>query len=78
MGAVRTTFAMTAACLVRRRQLMLRGLPDPYATKLLSTTHSSNSPSGVNTVSQGHVQMFSAKLWGYVQHSLADTRYVLP
>ncbi|KAI0255159.1 inositol hexakisphosphate-domain-containing protein [Lactifluus subvellereus] len=51
MGAVRTTFAMTAACLVRRRQLMLRGLPDPYATKLLSTPHPSNSASGINTPS---------------------------
>jgi Inositol hexakisphosphate len=60
MGAVRTTFAMTAACLVRRRQLMLRGLPDPYATKLLSTPHPSNSASGVNTVSEGDVRFFSA------------------
>ncbi|KAI9439769.1 inositol hexakisphosphate-domain-containing protein [Lactarius indigo] len=48
MGAVRTTFAMTAACLVRRRQLMLRGLPDPYATRLLSTPNP-NQGSGVNT-----------------------------
>jgi hypothetical protein len=60
MGAVRTTFAMTAACLVRRRQLMLRGLPDPYANKLLNTPHASSPASGVNTVSQGHVQLFFA------------------
>ncbi|KAF8657553.1 hypothetical protein AX16_002190 [Volvariella volvacea WC 439] len=31
MGAVRTTFAMVAASLVRRKQLIARGLPDPYA-----------------------------------------------
>ncbi|KAG9102429.1 hypothetical protein FS749_000019 [Ceratobasidium sp. UAMH 11750] len=30
MGAVRTTFAMVAACLIRRKQLMARGLPDPF------------------------------------------------
>jgi hypothetical protein len=77
MGAVRTTFAMTAACLVRRRQLMLRGLSDPYATKLLNTPLPSNSASGVNTVSPGHVQLFSANFWGHVQHSLVDTRYFL-
>ncbi|KAF8734647.1 hypothetical protein AX14_003198 [Amanita brunnescens Koide BX004] len=33
MGAVRTTFAMVAASIVRRKQLIARGLPDPYATK---------------------------------------------
>ncbi|KAF7295972.1 hypothetical protein MKEN_01411800 [Mycena kentingensis (nom. inval.)] len=33
MGAVRTTFAMVAACIVRRKQLIARGLPDPYAIK---------------------------------------------
>jgi hypothetical protein len=60
MGAVRTTFAMTAACLVRRRQLMLRGLSDPYATKLLNSPLPSNSASGVNTVSPGHVQLYPA------------------
>jgi hypothetical protein len=59
MGAVRTTFAMTAACLVRRRQLMLRGLPDPYVAKLLGSSHPSNSASGVNTVSQDQFLLFS-------------------
>ena len=61
MGAVRTTFAMTAACLVRRRQLMLRGLPDPYVTRLLSTTNP-NSGSGVNTVCGSYISPFSADL----------------
>lgn len=31
MGAVRTTFAMVSACLIRRKQLMARGHPDPFA-----------------------------------------------
>lgn len=33
MGAVRTTFAMVAALIVRRKLLLVRGLDDPYATK---------------------------------------------
>ncbi|KAJ7649760.1 inositol hexakisphosphate-domain-containing protein [Roridomyces roridus] len=33
MGAVRSTFAMVAASIVRRKQLIIRGLPDPYASK---------------------------------------------
>lgn len=55
MGVERTTFAMTAACVVRRRQLILRGLPDPYATKLPSSPLLS---SGYNTVSKSHVLLF--------------------
>lgn len=50
MGAVRTTFAMAAACVVRRRQLVLRGHPDPYSTKLLNSSPLSSS-GGNNTVS---------------------------
>lgn len=48
MGAVRTTFAMVAACIVRRKQLLDRGLDDPYATR------SVGSRSGINTVSVSH------------------------
>lgn len=44
MGAVRTTFAMVAACIVRRKQLIDRGLEDPYAPRSVA------SRSGVNTV----------------------------
>lgn len=33
MGAVRTTFAMVAASIVRRKQLLVRGFADPYAMK---------------------------------------------
>lgn len=61
MGAVRTTFAMTAACIVRRRQLMLRGLPDPYSAKLLNTSHLPNlaNGSGISTVSQNVILLFN-------------------
>lgn len=31
MGVVRTTFAMTAACIVRRHQFLRLGLSDPFA-----------------------------------------------
>ncbi|KAG6902829.1 hypothetical protein C0995_010714 [Termitomyces sp. Mi166 len=52
MGAVRTTFAMVAASLVRRKQLIALGLPDPYAGQLPQIGSASNSSSGVNTPSR--------------------------
>ncbi|CUA76059.1 Paladin [Danio rerio] [Rhizoctonia solani] len=42
MGAVRTTFAMVSACLIRRKQLITRGFPDPFA-KVAALTHDSVS-----------------------------------
>lgn len=45
MGAVRTTFAMVAACIIRRKQLMNLGLEDPYAVR------SVGSRSGISSVS---------------------------
>ncbi|KAI0027879.1 inositol hexakisphosphate-domain-containing protein [Vararia minispora EC-137] len=53
MGAVRTTFAMVAACLIRRRQIILRGLPDPYAPRQPMTPSRSVTPSGFNTPTNG-------------------------
>ncbi|KAF7336949.1 hypothetical protein MVEN_02131300 [Mycena venus] len=49
MGAVRTTFAMVAASIVRRKQLIVRGLPDPYAMKHngLTTPVRVGTPTGV-------------------------------
>ena len=44
MGAVRTTFAMVAACIVRRKQFIDRGLEDPYIAR------SVGSRSGMSTV----------------------------
>ncbi|KAG6837385.1 hypothetical protein H0H93_010544 [Arthromyces matolae] len=48
MGAVRTTFAMVAASLVRRKQLIALGMHDPYAGQL-PQIGSPSSSSGVNT-----------------------------
>lgn len=61
MGAVRTTFAMVAALIVRRKMVLRRGLEDPYANKsFLSMVHSNankagNDTSGYNTVSGSYV-----------------------
>ncbi|KAG8890787.1 hypothetical protein FRB98_004832 [Tulasnella sp. 332] len=60
MGAVRTTFAMTAACIIRRKQLILRGAPDPYA-HVRSTAPSGissgiSTPSALATLEQVNVQ----------------------
>ncbi|KAI0360175.1 hypothetical protein OH77DRAFT_1394828 [Trametes cingulata] len=46
MGAVRTTFAMVAACIVRRKQLIDRGLEDPYAAKSVGSKSGLSTPSG--------------------------------
>ncbi|KAK0469504.1 inositol hexakisphosphate-domain-containing protein [Desarmillaria tabescens] len=43
MGAVRTTFAMVAASIVRRKQLISKGLPDPYPAKGFQSTSGTNS-----------------------------------
>ncbi|TFK28151.1 hypothetical protein FA15DRAFT_753712 [Coprinopsis marcescibilis] len=58
MGAVRTTFAMVAACLIRRKQLIAQGRPDPYAMRSYapggfpaSSSPASGTP-GSNTNSQ--------------------------
>lgn len=51
MGAVRTTFAMVAASLVRRKQIMHEGGPDPYAIKAVSNPIPLSSSPGTNTVS---------------------------
>ncbi|PPQ89339.1 hypothetical protein CVT25_003176 [Psilocybe cyanescens] len=49
MGAVRTTFAMVAASLVRRKQIMHEGGPDPYAIKAVSNPIPLSSSPGTNT-----------------------------
>lgn len=51
MGGVRTTFAMVAASLVRRKQIMNEGGPDPYAIKPVSDQIPLSSGPGTNTVS---------------------------
>ncbi|KIO26335.1 hypothetical protein M407DRAFT_24420 [Tulasnella calospora MUT 4182] len=53
-GIVRTTFAMVGACIIRRRQLVLLGEPDPYAsTKIVSGI---SSPKAVATLEQVGLQ----------------------
>jgi hypothetical protein len=50
MGVVRTTFAMTAACIVRRHQFLRLGLTDPFAQHSsgpLNGISRSNTPSGI-------------------------------
>ncbi|KAF9223711.1 hypothetical protein BS17DRAFT_802243 [Gyrodon lividus] len=56
MGTVRTTFAMVAALIVRRKMLLVRGLDDPYATKssffsmiTIGTNKLASGTSGVST-----------------------------
>lgn len=66
MGAVRTTFAMVAALIVRRRMLLARGLDDPYAVKSSfvfpsGTLRQGNTTPGFSTVSRLiHCQLLSS------------------
>ncbi|KAI0707157.1 inositol hexakisphosphate-domain-containing protein [Earliella scabrosa] len=48
MGAVRTTFAMIAACIVRRKQLIDRGLEDPYTARSAGSRSGISTPSGMS------------------------------
>jgi hypothetical protein len=50
LGAVRTTFGMVAALLVRRKQLMMLGLEDPYAGRASGLTPHGLASTGANTV----------------------------
>ncbi|KAI5118140.1 hypothetical protein M0805_001739 [Coniferiporia weirii] len=50
MGAVRTTFAMVAALLVRRKQVVARGLEDPFLTKGSSTTSGFSTPTNSQVI----------------------------
>ena len=57
MGAVRTTFAMVAASLVRRKQIVAKGAADPYALKAPNGTISPSpgTPSLKNSVCIGYL-----------------------
>jgi hypothetical protein len=50
-GEVRTTFGMVAALLVRRHQLLAKGVEDPYAGRVLGMTPRGPNGTGSNTVS---------------------------
>ncbi|KAH8117959.1 inositol hexakisphosphate-domain-containing protein [Phellopilus nigrolimitatus] len=75
MGAVRTTFAMVAALLVRRKQLVVRELGDP----LLARSPNSNSPSGLSTPtnSQAVLSLEQANAQQELNKSLLRLTYVL-
>jgi hypothetical protein len=68
MGAVRTTFAMVAAQIVRRKQMLVNGLPDPYPSKSSSLSNiKTGSPHVesriISTLEQANAQQeFSASL----------------
>jgi hypothetical protein len=52
MGAGRTTFAMVAACIIRRKQLLNKGLEDPYiVTPFSGSLSRGDSGSGSDSVS---------------------------
>jgi len=59
MGAVRTTFAMVAAVIVRRKMLLDKGLEDPYASRL---SLFSNIGSGAQKMGSGNSGTNTASL----------------
>ncbi|KAJ7168617.1 inositol hexakisphosphate-domain-containing protein [Mycena filopes] len=84
MGAVRTTFAMVAASIVRRRQLIVRGLPDPYAMKLNGPstpvpagTPTSSGPSNPETESRILQALEQANAQQDLNRSLLRLTYLL-
>lgn len=70
MGAVRTTFAMVAALIIRRRMLLVRGLDDPYAAK-----PSFVSPSG--TLKQGSASLGTSTVRHLIHHRSASSSIVI-
>ncbi|KAF9067827.1 inositol hexakisphosphate-domain-containing protein [Rhodocollybia butyracea] len=70
MGAVRTTFAMVAACVVRRRQLILKGLPDPYELRMPGS-HIASPGSGFSTPPQQSERIALALEQANVQQDLS-------
>jgi len=75
MGAVRTTFAMVAALLVRRKQLLIRGLEDPFHVK--STISHSSSGFSTPTNSQIALSLEQANAQQELSKSLLRLTYIL-
>ncbi|RXW20324.1 hypothetical protein EST38_g5530 [Candolleomyces aberdarensis] len=69
MGAVRTTFAMVAASLVRRKQLIARGMPDPYSIK---TADEAVLPRAQALELQKYGRLFAADVCGLAEDSVRD------
>ncbi|KAJ7822077.1 inositol hexakisphosphate-domain-containing protein [Mycena olivaceomarginata] len=79
MGAVRTTFAMVAASIVRRKQLIVRGLPDPYAVKHNGPTTPARigTPTGSDTESRILQALEQASAQQDLSKSLLRLTYLL-
>ncbi|KAH6913140.1 inositol hexakisphosphate-domain-containing protein [Coprinopsis sp. MPI-PUGE-AT-0042] len=75
MGAVRTTFAMVAASLIRRKQLIARGMPDPYAVKppVVSGLPGTPSPSSTPTQSQLETRIMASLEQANAQQELSKS-----
>jgi hypothetical protein len=73
MGAVRTTFAMVAATIVRRKQLISRGVPDPYAPKHTNGTNPARPNSSGAGTPAGHQS--SARILQSLEQALSQQEY---
>ncbi|THH28320.1 hypothetical protein EUX98_g5857 [Antrodiella citrinella] len=62
MGAVRTTFAMVAACIVRRQQLIVKGMADPYETRTVGLKSGVSTPSGNQATDDRIVQAIEQQM----------------
>ncbi|OBZ72108.1 Paladin [Grifola frondosa] len=78
MGAVRTTFAMVAACVVRRKQLIDRGLEDPYIMKSAGSRSGISTPSGLQPSTNKIMQSLEqASVQQDLNRSLLRITYIL-
>ncbi|KAF9561985.1 hypothetical protein CPC08DRAFT_707027 [Agrocybe pediades] len=84
MGAVRTTFAMVAASLVRRKQIISQGGPDPYAMKPslnapipISSSPGTGSPTSSQTESRIIQSLEQANAQQELSKSLLRLTYLL-
>ncbi|KAF8199666.1 inositol hexakisphosphate-domain-containing protein [Pholiota molesta] len=77
MGAVRTTFAMVAASLVRRKQIMNQGGPDPYAMKsgggMIPTSSSPGTSTPTNIVPQTESRILQSLEQANAQQELSKS-----
>ncbi|PFH53133.1 hypothetical protein AMATHDRAFT_138191 [Amanita thiersii Skay4041] len=73
MGAVRTTFAMVAAAIVRRKQLISQGIPDPYAPKAVLNGVKSGSPAGSGINTQPEARILQALEQAITQQELSQS-----
>lgn len=82
MGAVRTTFAMVAACIIRRKQLLNLGLPDPFlgisgAKGTNGVSHADESTSPLSPKSQAAVTLEKANAEQEMQKALLRLTFIM-